>query len=120
MSRSKGTSRRSLLRASARAAIGVAMLPQFVPAAAVGRDGQVAPGGRVTVGCIGVGRQGAGLLRNFLGQGAARVVAVCDVNSHRSAAAKRLVDGRYGGTDCAVYKDFRARLSSPRRTTGTY
>jgi len=42
-----------------------------------------------------------GLLRNFLGQAAARVVAACDVNAHRSAATRRLVDGRYGGTDCA-------------------
>ena len=111
MSRSREMSRRGFLRASAGAAVGTAVLPQVVPAAVLGRDGVVAPGGRVTVGCIGVGIQGTALLRNFLGQGAARVVAVCDVNAHRSAAAKRLVDGRYGDTDCAVYGDFRTLLA---------
>ena len=87
MSQLHKISRRRFLRVSAGAAAGVALLPQFMPAAALGRDGQVGPGGRVTVGCIGVGRQGMALLRNVLAQSAARVVAVCDVNAHRSAAA---------------------------------
>ena len=101
-------SRRSLLQASAGAA---AAMPLFVPAAALGRDGRAAPADRVTVGSIGVGNQGTAVMRNVLGLGAAQVVAVCDVNSHRSAGAKRLVDGRYGGGGCAVYRDFRTLLA---------
>ena len=110
MSGHRDITRRSLLGASARAAVTVSAAAVFVPAKALGRDGHAAPSDRVTVGSIGVGSQGTGVMRNVLARGDARVVAVCDVNSHRSARARQLVDGRYGDTACAVYKDFRALL----------
>lgn len=110
MSRSRGMNRRSFVRRCAGTILGGGT-PCIVPGAALGGDGQVAPSERVTVGCIGVGLKGTALLRSFLGMNAVRVVAVCDVNSHRSAMARRLVDNRNGDADCAVYGDFRALLA---------
>ena len=43
----------------------------------------------------------------FLIQRDVQVVAVCDVDERRVAAARRIVNDHYGSQDCAVYKDFR-------------
>ena len=78
------------------------------------------PGNRITLGVIGVGGQGSGLLGQALGQGDAQVVAVCDVNADRartaaarveSAYAKEKATGTYKG--CDIYSDFRELLARP-------
>jgi predicted dehydrogenase len=48
---------------------------------------------------------------NFLGQAAARVVAVCDVNAQRQQATQKRVDDYYDGKGCAAYNDFRELLA---------
>jgi predicted dehydrogenase len=60
--------------------------------------------------CIGVGGRGKQNLRNFLGHGVCRVVAVCDVNANRLAEARQIVNEHYGSRDCASYKDSREVL----------
>ncbi len=106
----KQTRRRFLKMLGAGAAAGAA-LPCVVPSLVLGGKGRVAPSDRITIGCIGVGNQGAGVMRNFLGQDSARVVAVCDVNARRQAVGKDHVNRRYGGSGCAVYRDFRELLA---------
>lgn len=78
------------------------------------------PGERITLGFIGVGSQGTGLLRGALGETQAQVVAVCDVDSNsareaaqkvESAYAKDKVSGKFKG--CDVYADFRELLARP-------
>ena len=66
--------------------------------------------GRVTLGAIGVGGRGTGVMRGFLGIRDVQVVAVCDVQEGKRANATRLVDGHYGargGGGCFDCNDFR-------------
>jgi predicted dehydrogenase len=101
------TNRRNFLRQAAGVAAGAVGFPYVVSSSALGNAGGVAAGERITVGCVGVGPQGSGVMGNFLRQKDARVVAVCDVKSHVLKAAQERVNKRYQSTDCKAYKDFR-------------
>ncbi len=64
------------------------------------------------MGFIGMGKQNRGLLGGFLGHGARKVLAVCDVDTTRREDAKKRVDEYYAqkgeqGSQCAAYNDFR-------------
>jgi len=108
---SKTPTRRSFIKKSLSAA-GIAMgFPCIVPGSALGLNGAVAPSNRITTATIGLGGQGVGVMRVFLGQPDAQVIAVCDVNAHRREDAKTLVNSHYGETGCAVYGDFRELLA---------
>ncbi|MBP8131946.1 MAG: Gfo/Idh/MocA family oxidoreductase [Candidatus Hydrogenedentes bacterium] len=118
MSRVSGLTRRQFLRRTAAAAAGSAAFPCFLPAAAWGGEAQPAPSERIVMGCIGVGGQGRGNMRGFLGIPEVQMVAVCDVDAaHRAEAkaeveafyAERKPDGGYAG--CAEYNDFRELLA---------
>jgi len=94
-----------------------AAVPMIVPSRVFTR---LAPSRTLNIGCIGVGRQGQGDMQELIYRGleaGARVVAVCDVDSHRLEDAQWMVDkiysmelerGSYKG--CAVYGDFRDLL----------
>jgi predicted dehydrogenase len=77
---------------------------------------EVKPAERLTLGFIGLGTQGRGLLDGFLGKKETQTVAVCDVDTSRREHAKKKVedfyakqtDGSYKG--CAAYNDFRELL----------
>jgi predicted dehydrogenase len=90
-----------------------ASLPLIVRAQTLGLGGP-APSEVITIGCIGVGGQGNGLMGNFLGSAACRVVAVCDVDATRLDKARQRVDNQYQapGT-CAAYGDYRELLAHP-------
>jgi predicted dehydrogenase len=103
--------RRQFLSTSAATALGVLSVPTLIPAAALGRAGQVAPSDRIAVGCIGVGPQGRGVMGNFLAQADARVVALCDVAQRNLQAALEQVNQRYQDAGCATYSDFRELLA---------
>src|SRR4030042_621337 len=103
--------RRQFLRGSAVAAGAALLAPSIVPASVFGAE---APSNRITLGCIGVGRQGTGDMKEFLGLPATQVVAVCDVDAKRAANAKKTVESHYakqssGGAykGCKTYGDFR-------------
>ncbi|HYG35117.1 MAG TPA: Gfo/Idh/MocA family oxidoreductase [Clostridia bacterium] len=85
----------------------------FVPARALGKAGFVAPSKRVTLGVIGLGIQGTGNMRGFLGIPEVQVVAVCDVHEGQRAKGKKIVDTYYSNSDCAAYKDFRELIARP-------
>jgi len=86
--------------------------PYVVSSSALGKNGNVAPSNRTTLGFIGVGDHGRGVnLTNFLGNADAQAVAVCDVDSNNLSIAKDMVNRKYGNNDCATYKDFREVLA---------
>lgn len=113
MKRNNNISRRRFLQATA----GVIAAPYVLPSSVFGAN---APGNRITVGCIGVGRMGTGDLVDIMGRTEAQVVAVCDVDANRAANAKRVVESRYADTrpagtykGCAPYRDFRELIARP-------
>ncbi|MHC4800350.1 MAG: Gfo/Idh/MocA family protein [Planctomycetota bacterium] len=107
MFRKKIINRRQFLKKAAGASVAAVGFPYIVASSALGKAGSVAASERIVMGCIGVGGQGTGKMRGFLGQSAAQVVAVCDVIENRRQKAKGIVDRRYGDRGCASYNDFR-------------
>jgi myo-inositol 2-dehydrogenase/D-chiro-inositol 1-dehydrogenase len=102
--------RRQFLKGTAAATAGL-LAPTIVPASVFGAD---APSNRITIGFVGVGRMGMGDLRELLGFKQVQIVAVCDVDSNRTANAQKTVEAHYGesttnGTykGCATFGDYR-------------
>jgi hypothetical protein len=87
------------------------MAPQVIPAAALGKDGAVAPSEKIVLGGIGIGNRGSYDLGCFLQEPDVRFVAVCDVKAARRGAVKNMVDGKYGNKDCTTYHDLRELLA---------
>ncbi|MBC8870523.1 MAG: Gfo/Idh/MocA family oxidoreductase [Planctomycetes bacterium] len=103
-------SRRRFLQAAA----GSIAVPRFVSARALGAGDNVAASERITLGSIGVGSRGSGLLNGCLAFDTAQVVAVCDPFEHKCQAAKRTIETRYADRagkgnyhGCETYNDFR-------------
>ncbi len=96
-----GISRCGFLRTAA----GAFGLPMFVSSRVFGAND------RFTLAGIGMGGQGRGDLGGALGFSEVQVVAVCDVVAEHCRAAKNMVDGRYGNSDCKEYVDFRDVVS---------
>ena len=76
------------------------------------------PSNQVTLGFIGMGTQGRGLMGGFLHRNDTRVLAVCDVDTTRRENAKSIVEDHYkdltkAGTyqGCTAYNDFRELLA---------
>jgi predicted dehydrogenase len=99
--------RRQFLKRASGITAGAISFPYFVPSSALGRSGRPAASDRIVMGCIGVGSQGTGDMRGFLGKKEAQVVAVCDVDKKHRDQAKKIVDEKYGNDDCKSYIDFR-------------
>jgi predicted dehydrogenase len=106
-------SRRAFLGAAA----GAVAAPYVRPSSVFGAG---APGSRITVGCVGVGRMGMGDLTDIMGRPGVQVLAVCDVDSRRLANAKKAVETKYaaartGGSykGCDAYRDFRELIARP-------
>lgn len=94
-----GVSRRTFLKAAS-------AFPAIVPASVLGRH---APNGQVAIGAIGAGRiSRVHDLPGVWKHPAARVVAVCDVDSKRLADARRLVNGHYAEKTGKPYDGVRA------------
>jgi hypothetical protein len=86
-------------------------LPSYIPIAALGRNGTVAPSERIVMGGIGIGGRGSYDLNSMLNEREVQWVAVCDVLKSRRQAAKDIVDRKQGNKDCAVYADMRQFLA---------
>ncbi|MBM4036576.1 MAG: twin-arginine translocation signal domain-containing protein, partial [Planctomycetes bacterium] len=107
----RGTaSRRRFLKRSA-AMAGAVAAPALIPSSALARDGAAAPCDRLGLGVIGLGIQGMGNMRTFLGNREVRVVAACDVHENQRTQGKRTVDEFYGNKDCPAHKDFRCLMA---------
>src|SRR5258708_973168 len=97
-----------------RTAVTVAAVPLLIHSEVLGANGAVAPSNRITVGFIGVGEHGTNWnLSYYLRLPAAKVIAVCDVDSRRLQRAKETVDDRYKTEECSMTKDFREILARP-------
>ena len=100
--------RRQFLKSTSIAALTAPLLLQSVR----GASARKGPNDRITLGVIGTGTQGSGLLNNFLGMPDTQVVAVCDVDTTRRENRQKVVDEFYrlkGNTEfkgCAAYKEF--------------
>lgn len=108
-----GLSRRGFLAAMLAAGVP----PLIVPSRVLGAE---APSRILRIGCIGTGRMGNGNMRNAINQGrkhAARIAAVCDVDSVRAAQAREdaLAMGRelFGDSqgEITVHQDYQELLA---------
>lgn len=106
----RALNRRGFLR---RAALAGAFLaaPTIVPITVLGRNGTVAPSERIVLGGIGIGGRGTHDLNWMLPEPDVQFVATCDPNKSRREAVKKLVDNRYGNTDCKIYGNLREFLA---------
>ena len=82
-------------------------VPYVLTSTALGGEGRAPASDRITLGWIGMGSRGNGVMGSFMRFGDVRVVAVCDVVKRKRDAAKAQVDKKYGNKDCAAYNDFR-------------
>jgi predicted dehydrogenase len=102
------SNRRNFLKgAGTVAAAGAVGFPTIVPSSALGKDGKVAPSNRITMGWIGTGGQGRGLMGIFLGFPETHVVACADVDDKHLAEGVAMPNEKYGNEDCRGYHDFR-------------
>jgi hypothetical protein len=106
-------SRRRFLKQAA-LATGALALPAFIPAAALGRDGKIAPSNRIVMGGVGFGGRGSYVMGHwFLGQPDVQFVAACDVRKNRRLAFKQRVDSHYKNSDCKTYIDMQEMFARP-------
>jgi hypothetical protein len=100
--------RRRLLNRALQAGALLAV-PSVVPAAALGKDGEVAPSERIVMG--GIGRRGSYVLKCFMKEPEVRMVACADPRVERRDNVKQIIDTQYGNHDCVEYRDFRELLA---------
>ncbi len=110
MSRNRLISRRGFLRRASQTTCAVLAVPYVVRASALGGPAGTAPSERITLGAIGIGAQGTYDLKGFLELPDVRIVAVCDVNRLARQRGQKLVNDKYGGSDCRAYHDYQDML----------
>ena len=108
-------SRRSFLKAAIGSGVGLAVFPGIIPSRLFGAD---APSKKINVAQIGCGRMGRSDMGNVMTEPLARVVAVCDLDSKRLAAGKRMAEDFYtergeSGVNVKTYHDYHDVLASP-------
>ena len=79
------TNRRSFIKQAA----SLAGMSAIVPASALGKNGNVAPSNRITVGGIGLGPRGRQVLKAFLHQPDVQFVAIADVKEANREIIRR-------------------------------
>ena len=103
-------SRRQFLQRAVLAG-GALAAPCLIPGSALGLNGAVPPSERIVMGGMGVGNRGTGDLHWLLPEKDVQFVAICDAKQAQRQAVKRIVDAKYGNTDCAMYRDMREFLA---------
>ncbi len=94
---------------------GSAAAPFLLPSKIWGAETK--PSQRLTLGFIGIGTQGRGLMGGFLSKKETQTLAVCDVDTTRRENGKKIVEDFYAkqtGSSykgCAAYNDFRELLA---------
>ena len=111
----KKTSRRSFLKAAARGGVGLLVLPNILPRSLFAAD---LPGKRIHVAQIGCGREGRVDMSGVMAHPPARIVAVCDLDSKRLAAGKKLAEDFYkkkgeSDVDVKTFHDYHEVLARP-------
>jgi len=104
-------SRREFLSTTAKVGA-VLAAPTIIPSSALGLGGAVPPSERIVVGGIGIGGRGTYDLKFMLDEPDVQFVSICDLRRSRREACKKLVDEKYGNTDCTMYRDLREFLAA--------
>ena len=107
----KKINRRKFLKDSSAATVALLGFPYIIPSKVLGKNGQNAPSNRVAMGAIGVGQRGAGVLRNFMNQKDAQILAVCDVKTDVRKKVQSEINEYYNSKDCAEYNDYKELLA---------
>ena len=82
----------------------VAAAPLIVPSSVLGqRAGAVAPSDKITIAGIGIGARGMASVNTVVRFEDAIFVAISDLRKERRELVKKLVDERYGSSDCMMY-----------------
>ena len=107
------------MAAAAKGIVASSMLggfPSIVPASVLG---SASPGNRINIGAIGTGRISRGHdLPGIWRYDTARIMAVCDLDAHRAAEARLLVNKHYSVTQgkaydgVTTYSDYRELLAN--------
>ncbi len=85
--------------------------PTLISSNVLGRAGQPAPSGRITLGAVGCGGMGTGNIESFLALKNCQVVAACDVDQQHLDGLVRKVNGHYKDTGCKGYHDYRELMA---------
>ncbi len=95
--------RRSFLKTASAVAA-----PSIVPASVLGRGGATAPSERVTMGVVGCGGKGHGLMQDFQSRCEKEVqfVAIADPDAKHCERGRQFAE-KHWGEGCKIYKDFR-------------
>jgi predicted dehydrogenase len=111
----KKVNRRQFLKNAGGTAAAICF-PYIVPTSILAAG--TSPSNRITLGFIGIGRQGTDLEKQFLNEPDAEVIAVCDVDSLKLERARNTAEQYYAGRNdkgtfkgCAAYRDFRELLA---------
>jgi predicted dehydrogenase len=102
--------RRSFLKLLATSSAALSF-PSIVRAETLGLGGKLPPSERITMGIIGCGFQGRGILGNALRDERVQVVAACDVDEERRTESQKRIAEHYAkkagmNNACAAYVDF--------------
>jgi predicted dehydrogenase len=108
-------SRRSFIKAALGSGAGLAIFPGIIPARLFGAD---APGKKIQVAQIGCGRMGRSDMGNVMTEPLGRLVAVCDLDSKRLAAGKKMAEDYYinrgeSTVNIKTFHDYHEMLASP-------
>lgn len=92
--------------------------PCLIPGSALGRNGQMPPSERITIGMFGVGNRGSSSLRAMQPLPDHQVVAIADCRRNRAVLAQQQVNrfyadrlGQEAYRGCDIYNDFRDVLA---------
>jgi len=102
------TPRREFLRRVGAGAVAGAAFPTILSGRVLGDAASAPASERIRLGFIGVGGQGTSNLKGFLGQKAAEVVALCDVDKEHLAKAAKVAGE--GERKIATFGDYRRML----------
>ena len=94
-----------------RGATAAVAAPYVITSTALGLQGRPAASERITMGTIGVGGRGEDDMKGLMANNDCQMVAVCDVRGVTRKKGKKIVDEKYGNTDCAAYIDLREVLA---------
>ncbi len=110
--------RRRFLSQTTKTAAGAIIAPNIITSSALGDASTPPASERIAVGHIGVGGQGGGLLRNFLGLPDCQVIGISDCFKDRRDAGVQLANDAYADRNgsgswngCEAYADFRDLLA---------
>jgi predicted dehydrogenase len=112
----KNQTRRNFLKTAARGSAGLVILPNIISSSSL--FAATTPNKKIQVAQIGCGRMGRGDMEGVMAHPLSRVVAVCDLDSIRLNAGKKLAEDFYtkkgeSNVDVKTFADYREVFARP-------